>query len=97
MKTAQEFAEELAKEELGLSDGRTIELLTPYFQEALDQILQWREGPPTEEGRWLCEWEGENSDEYDMAAIVEGKPPFLDGDEIRCHFGPIPEPPRGQK
>lgn len=86
MKTAREYANAAAsaywKSKVGV---RLPDAILSFFQEAIDQPLQWRDGPPTEGGTYICD---------------SGSGPWVyvyKNDDHRypiiCHFGPIPDPP----
>ncbi len=89
MKTAREFAEEAANRVRGLSpesyDRIAEDMLSPIFREALDQTLQWQDGPPKERECYVCE--------YDSGLIVYRKN-TMHAPEVVRHFGPIPDPPK---
>lgn len=95
MKTAKEFTDLLMNEIRGDLQEKDYGTLYSYFrvlfQEAIGQSsIEWQDGPPTEEGKWLCEWGDKNRKYCDMAAVVKGKPPFVDQNEILRHIA-IPE------
>ena len=100
MKTAKEFAEmaDRTMSDEGYLGIDCVELLLPIFEHALDQSLQWKDGPPKEDGRWLCVLPDiDHRREYrvDGDKLFFGERSDIQSthrrEEVIRHFGPIPE------
>ncbi len=96
MKTAKEFAKSASNEICwNIGNKRDVSgLLEAYFEEALDQSLQWQDGQPKKDGRYLGEVGGEirhfwYTKNYGSRNIGEDNKHILE--PVKKYIGPIPD------